>query len=186
MSALASPRLRRLARAARTRDDERCDLCGGAIGERHAHIFDCETRALQCACRPCSILFDHGGSGGSRFRLVRSGVRRVGEVPQLPIPVELAYLVRGDDGRVRAYYPSPAGPVESLLAIDAGSELPPFAPEVEALLVDRVRETNEAWIVGIDTCYRLVALMRRHWHGFTGGDAVKAELDRFFQELRTA
>ncbi len=83
-----------------------------------------------------------------------------------------------------AYYPSPAGSVESLLAIDAAiSSGPPLrAPEIEALLVDRVRGANDAWIVGIDTCYRLVALDAPSiGKGLPAVTPCKVEIDRILR-----
>jgi hypothetical protein len=109
----------------------------------------------------------------------------------LRIPVDMAFFVRGTDrDRVTAFYPSPAGATESLLELDAWSELErenpvlrEMQPEVEALLVNRAGGARAAWLVGLDTCYRLVAVVRRHWSGFTGGTAVWAEIARFFDEL---
>jgi hypothetical protein len=40
------------------------------------------------------------------------------------------------------------------------------------------------WIVPIDDCYRLAAMIRATWQGFTGGDAVWSEIDAFFSGLR--
>ncbi len=82
-------------------------------------------------------------------------------------------------GRVRAFYPSPMGPTESLLGLEAWQELD-LEPDVEALLVDRSRG---CWVVPIDDCYRLVAVIRTRWRGFTGGREVWEEIDRFFADL---
>jgi hypothetical protein len=37
--------------------------------------------------------------------------------------------------------------------------------------------------VPIDDCYRLVAVIRTRWRGFTGGKEVWLEIERFFTEL---
>jgi hypothetical protein len=37
--------------------------------------------------------------------------------------------------------------------------------------------------VPIDDCYRLVAVIRTRWRGFTGGREVWEEIDRFFADL---
>jgi hypothetical protein len=94
---------------------------------------------------------------------------------------------------VVAYYPSPMGPTESLLDLDAWEELeadnPVLAtlePDVEALLVNRARGARDYLLVPIDACYRLVALMRTHWRGLSGGSEVWDEIDRFFREEREA
>jgi hypothetical protein len=39
-------------------------------------------------------------------------------------------------------------------------------------------------MVPLDLCYELVALVRQTWHGIDGGDAARAELDRYFERLR--
>ncbi|HVH13778.1 MAG TPA: DUF5947 family protein, partial [Longimicrobium sp.] len=54
----------------------------------------------------------------------------------------------------------------------------------EALLVNRVRDAREHWLVPVDACYRLVAVMRRHWRGLGGGSEVWTAIDDFFRELR--
>ena len=94
--------------------------------------------------------------------------------------------------RVSAFYPSPAGPTESLLELEAWTELeadnPVLAelePDVEALLVSRARDMREHWLVPIDDCYELVGLIRSRWRGFGGGEEVWAEIDRFFDDLPT-
>ena len=93
-------------------------------------------------------------------------------------------------GRVQAFYPSPMGPTESLLGLEAWAELEranpvlgTLAPDVEALLVNRARGARGHWIVPIDECYALVGLIRTHWRGFTGGAEVWEELARFFETL---
>ena len=82
------------------------------------------------------------------------------------------------------------GATESLLELDAWHALeaanPVLAslePDVEALLVNRARGAACHLIVPIDYPYRLVALIRTHWRGFTGGREVWDEIDAFFADL---
>jgi hypothetical protein len=56
-------------------------------------------------------------------------------------------------------------------------------PLVEALLVNTARGADERWLVPLDDCYRLVALIRREWRGLSGGRQVWPEISRFFEEL---
>ena len=110
--------------------------------------------------------------------------------------LELAQLPRfapaaGFADRVMALYPSPMGPTESLLPLDVWSELesknPILAglePDVEALLVNRVRGSRESFVVPIDECYRLVGIIRTHWRGLSGGREVWKEIESFFTELK--
>ena len=181
------------------RPEERCELCGQPIGGKHRHLVDLSKRQLLCACRPCSLLFDREAAGGDHYRLVPERCTlvegfRLDDLGwrSLRIPVEMAFFVRsGETGRVTAFYPSPGGPTESLLELEAWSELerdnPVLAglrPDVEALLVNRVAGRCEHFIVGLDECYRLVALVRSHWRGFGGGATVWSEIGRFFDALR--
>src|SRR5262249_19956933 len=96
-------------------------------------------------------------------------------------------------GRRVAVYPSPAGPTEADVDarawVDLSAVFPLLAclePDVEALIVrgDRGRPL-EALVAPIDACYALVAIVRRRYRGFDGGDEVRGELDRFFEGLRT-
>jgi Family of unknown function (DUF5947) len=179
---------------------EHCGLCGVPIPDEHRHVLDLDKRELHCACRPCSILFDHSGAGGQHYRLIPERCVVLPGVAlddlawrALGIPVEMAFFVRdGRTHRPRAFYPSPAGTTESQLPLDAWAEIeaanPALAqlePEVEALLVNRTGGVTEAFVVGLDRCYRLVAVVRGHWRGFTGGDEVWRQIGRFFDQLRS-
>ena len=204
MSTPASSRLQRLARpaaAARApaRAGERCELCGEPLPEEHRHIVDMQARALLCACRACVLLLDRDGAGGGHFRLVPERRRRLEDFhlddaawDALAIPVGLAFFFHATPaGRVVAFYPGPMGATESALPLDAWGDLvaanPALAglePDVEALLVNRTPGAREYWLVPIDDCYRLVALIRTNWHGLNGGPEVRAATARFFDDLR--
>jgi Family of unknown function (DUF5947) len=103
----------------------------------------------------------------------------------------MAFFFRSSrEGRVMAYYPSPAGPTESLLGLEAWDEieaanpaLAEMAVDTEALLVKRAKGTRRQWLVPIEDCYALVGLIRTRWRGFSGGAEVWEEIDRFFDEL---
>ena len=97
----------------------------------------------------------------------------------LLIPINMAFFFRSSvEGRIVPLYPSPAGAVESLLPLDAWSEiveenpvLSQLRPDIEALLVNRVGHAHdlseaEYYIAPIDECYRLVGLIRPTGRGF--------------------
>jgi Family of unknown function (DUF5947) len=198
-----SPRLRRLAQATaepppRQEQEERCELCGELLPSEHRHLIDVQDRRLLCSCRACSLLFDRQGAGGGHYRLVPSRRLRLEHFElsdqaweELRIPVEMAFFFRNSTAeRVVAFYPSPMGATESRLDLSAWQELErcnpalsSLEPDVEALLVNRAKGRRGAWLVPIDECYRLVAVIRTRWRGFTGGKEVWDEIERFFEQL---
>lgn len=198
---LASPRLAGLVRLASERAAamrvERCELCREPLGDDHRHVLDVLGRQPLCACRACAVLFDRDAAGGGHFRLIPDRRERVNADSldesaweEIGVPVGLAFISRGGDGAMKVVYPGPAGTIES--AIDdevwerfAGGDvvIASMKRDVEGLLVRRLRGAREQWVVPIDDCYRLVALLRTHWRGFTGGDDVWVEVDDFFAGL---
>jgi hypothetical protein len=178
--------------------DERCELCGGTLPPEHRHVADLARQTLLCACRACAVLLGRSGAGGAHFRLVPERVLCLdgfelgdGQWAALQLPVELAFFFRSTPaGRVVAFYPSPLGATESQLALEAWEELErdnpvlrELEPDVEALLVNRARGARRHFLVPIDRCYGLVALIRTHWRGLAGGAQVWAEIAHFFDRL---
>jgi len=198
---LAASRLGRLAaRAAREREaiQEHCELCGAPVEAEHRHLFDLSRRELMCACRACAILFDREAAGAGHFRLVPDRRLRIDGLElsdlmweELRLPVGMAFFFPSTAAeRVQAFYPSPMGPTESLLELDAWTALEAanpvlgtLAPDVEALLVNRARGARRHYVVPIDDCYALVGLIRTRWRGLTGGTEVWREIGAFFDRL---
>jgi hypothetical protein len=188
--------LRRLAQGPPPRDEvERCDLCGEPLPAEHRHLLDLATGRAECACRACALLFDRGEAGGGHYRLIPQRRRRLAGfdadgrlLAALGIPVDLVFVtVTGATGEAVARYPSPIGLTTHVPAPDAWQHVaaaePALAglePDVEALLI---RRGHDGWLLPIDDCFRLAALLREHWAGFRGGDAVWAEIARFFAQL---
>jgi hypothetical protein len=201
----AVTRLNRLARdAAQAREArsepvvEHCDLCNAPIAPEHRHLLDLESRELLCACQACKILFDRGAAGGGHYRLVSERRLRLDGLELddalwdgLRIPVDMAFFFHSSQaGRVLAFYPSPMGATESQLSLPAWDELvarnpvlETMAPDVEALLVDRVGGAHRHWLVGVDECYALVGVIRTRWRGLSGGTEVWGEISAFFDAL---
>jgi Family of unknown function (DUF5947) len=189
------PRVRQLAAGPASESEEHCDLCAAPVPPTHRHLVDLKDRRMLCACRACALLFDSAAAGGGHLRLLPTRRRRLDDFvlddaqwARLRIPVEMAFFFHNTDAeRVSAFYPSPAGPTESLLELGAWTELsannPTLAelePDVEALLVSRARGMREHWLVPIDDCYDLVGVIRSRWRGFDGGGEVWTEINRFF------
>jgi len=202
---LKSERLQRLARRAPPATAgagvdaaEVCELCGVAVAPVHRHLVDIRSHQLLCCCRPCSLLFDRPAAAQGELRLVPDRrLRLAGFVlpedtwARLGVPIALAFFIREDEpGRALAFYPSPLGRTQSGLDLTAWSEveaanpvLATLAPAVEALLVNRTENRAGTWIVPIEDCYRLVAVIRGHWKGLSGGQDVWPAVDTFFAEL---
>jgi hypothetical protein len=195
---LSGSRLGRLARRSAEpapAAQERCELCGAPIEPEHRHLLDTDGRELLCACRACSLLFADPAASRGHYKLVGDRRLRLDDLDlddvlweELRLPVDIAFFVRRE--RVEAYYPSPMGPTESLLALDAWAALEAANPilrtlerDTEALLVNRVRGARRHWIVPIDECYALVGLIRTRWRGLTGGGEVWREVAAFFDAL---
>jgi len=187
------------ARQAARNAQESCDLCGEPIATEHRHLLNLENREMLCACRACAVLFDSSAAGGSVRKLIPTRYRYLPDFrlsdaqwESLSIPVHMAFFVRNTAAqRVLALYPSPAGPTESLLTLETWEELERqnavlrnMEPDVEALLLNRIRDTRDYYIVPIDECYKLVGIIRTYWKGLSGGPEVKLEIDRFFALLK--
>lgn len=192
--------LRRFAR--KPEAAERCELCSAALGSEHSHLVELSARRLLCACDACALLFDNRANRKfkrvpRRVQLLQSFKITDAQWDDLLIPINMAFFFSSDiENKVSAFYPSPAGAVESLLSMEAWSEIVRENPvlssmesEVEALLVNRVGYAHgssaaEYFIAPMDECYRLVGLIRSHWKGLSGGTEVWQEIGLFFTQLR--
>jgi hypothetical protein len=198
---LASSRLRRLAQqstAEREATLEHCELCSEPIPPEHRHMLDVSRRELLCACRACVTLFGSTAASEGHYRLIPDRRMRIADFElsdlaweELRLPVDIAFLFHSTpDDRVVAFYPSPMGPTESLLKLEAWRDLEvanpvlqTMEPDVEALLVNRAHGARQHWLVPIDECYALVGLIRTRWRGLTGGKQVWEEIASFFDRL---
>ncbi len=176
-------------------------MCSIDLAVEHQHLIDPAARKLICACDACAILFS--SQGATKYKRVP---RRIRFLPQfqmseaqwdgLMVPIEMAFFFKsGATGKVAAFYPGPAGATESLLSLEAWSDIEQenpalleMQPDVEALLANRVGATRgvaaQYYIVPIDECYKLVGLIRLHWHGLSGGTEVWREVTKFFASLK--
>ena len=180
---------------------ERCEICASELSCDHAHLFDIQKRLLVCACEAC--MRTPALAEGSVLRRVPEQVRSLpgfhitdAQWQSLLIPIDMAFFFKSSpQARVVAFYPSPAGAIESLLTLETWAEvandnsaISEMIPDVEALLVNRVGiargVTPEYYIVPIDQCYRLVGLIRAHWRGLSGGTEVWREIGSFFSALK--
>jgi hypothetical protein len=178
---------------------EHCELCSETIPANHHHLLDLSSRTVICACQACSVLFNGQGTGGGKFRLVPRRYLALLDFQisdeqwdEMMIPVNMVYIFQStSSNRIMAFYPSPAGPTESLLDLENWESLisnnpilNDLEPDVEALLINRVRDVREYYIVPIDACYKLVGLIRVYWKGLSGGEEVWKEITEFFADIR--
>jgi hypothetical protein len=191
--------LRQFAR--RERPLERCELCSLGLRPDHPHLIELAQRRLLCTCEACAILFS-----GQRVKFKRVP-RRVfslsdfnlsdAEWDGLMVPINMAFFFENSlEDRVIAMYPSPAGAMESLLALESWNDIRSRNPvlngmesDVEALLANRLgysrgHSAPEYYLLPIDECYKLVGLIRMHWKGLSGGTEVWQELGHFFTNLK--
>jgi hypothetical protein len=176
---------------------ETCELCRVTITPWHRHLLEVAKRQIVCACEACALRFQDvvGGS----YKLIPRDVRTLPDFrlsdaqwDGLAVPISLAFFFYSTPAaRMVAMYPSPAGATESLLPLDTWEMLvaenhllAQMEPDVEALLVNRVGTKQLHCLAPIDTCYRLVGLIRLHWRGLSGGDRVWQEIEQFFDDLR--
>ena len=180
---------------------ERCELCATPVVAVHPHLVEPAERRLLCACTACGVLFSEPGL---RYRRVPDRylydtgfVLSDTQWDELQVPVGMAFfLVNSIRRAVVACYPSPAGATESELSLAAWADgvgasalAGLMEPDVEALLVRRGDAGRgggpaRALLVPVDSCYRLVGLVRLHWKGFDGGAEAWAAIDAFFAELQ--
>lgn len=192
--------LRQFARRREMRPpSEQCELCSAEIPANHRHLLELSKNTLVCVCRPCSILFGDPSAGSGKYRLVPSRYLLLPDFQmtdeqweELTIPVNMVYIFHSTlANRVMAFYPSPAGAMESMLSlqgwdtlVNSNAILKDLEPDVEALLINRVESYREHYIVPIDTCYELVGLIRLKWKGLSGGEEVWKAIAEFFASLR--
>ena len=176
---------------------ERCELCSVELPPEHEHLVEPEGRQLLCACQACALLFDTPVENRYR-RVPRDGCWlsdfRISDAQweSLGIPIGLAFFFHSSPiEKLVAIYPSPAGPTESLLELDAwqgiaekNSVLQQLAPDTEALLVNRIGGQRQYFQTPIDQCYQLIGLIRTHWQGFSGGTEAWNEVARFLDRLK--
>lgn len=190
--------LRRLARRRSPNSaTEVCDFCSLELAPRHRHLLEMTERKIVCVCDACALRFEN--AVGGRFKLVPRDVRALPNFKMsdeqwenLALPIGLVFIFQNSaTGRPAAFYPGPAGATESLLtfshwaeAAADNPELQAMMPDVEALLINRIGSPRHSFIVPVDLCFELTGVIRKHWRGLSGGEAVWQEIESFFGRLR--
>lgn len=165
-----------------------CEFCPAELGEVHRHLLDLDAAVLRCACPGCL-------RGSRRYRPVPRRARRLADFVlddlawlAFGAPVGLVFFARDPrTGRIAAHYPSPAGTATA--AVDAESwavlagpnpQLAALESRVLGLLVDRLGEPPEHWLLPLDRFHRLGARLR----GAVSPEALGDRVAGFLAELR--
>jgi hypothetical protein len=188
-----------LRRFVRAEPVEACEFCNVAIPAEHRHLVEPATRRILCACLVCAEAV--AGRPDQIYRLVPQEGRPLADFRMtdaqwhaLGLPIEMAFLFHSTPaGRPIALYPGPVGAAESPIEARAWSalvadnpSLGELEPDIEALLINRLKGRRAYYRVPIDRCFTLVGLIRTHWRGWTGGDEVWDAIDDFFGTLAEA
>lgn len=176
-------------------------MCSQGLRPDHAHLIELARRKLLCACDACALLFSGQPAKYKRvprrFHALRGFHLTDAEWSGLMVPINMVFFFKNSlENRLIAMYPSPAGAMESLLALESWNEIVLRNPalngmetDVEALLVNRLGyargySSAEYYLLPIDECYRLVGLIRVQWKGLSGGTEVWHEIAEFFRNLK--
>ena len=188
-------RLRKIATPPPQEEVENCNFCGRILSPDHRHLVDLSARKFMCTCEMCMITMAESGDYKplpQRSLELQSFNMSDTVWADFLIPVNMAFFVLSSSrfGAV-AYYPAPTGATESKLKMEAWNQLVQLnpilndlAPDLEALLVNRLGEEGQYYIVPIDTCYKLIGMIRVTWKGIFGGKEVNDIINQFFSELK--
>ena len=173
---------------------ERCELCRTPIPDQHRHLLHLVDRRIVCVCPTCWSL----RSGDPEFRPTGARTLFLEEL-QMPedlwarfaIPIGLAFFMRSSSvGRVVAMYPSPAGPTECELPLDAWDDLVALNPvldgletDAEGLIVNRLADPPQHVLAPIDACYGLVGVVKASWEGISGGAGLSGAVAAYIEAL---
>lgn len=176
-------------------DVERCHFCRKVLPEDHRHLADLSLMKFVCTCEMCLIRnAEEGNYKPLPQRYIHLEDFNLSDQlwSDFLIPVNMAFFVRSTVkvGTI-AYYPAPTGATESKLKMDGWTSLVEInpvlngmAPDLEALLVNRLGDEGDYYIVPVDSCYRLIGMIRVAWKGIFGGKEVNDIINAYFSELK--
>ena len=173
-----------------------CNFCGRTLSPDHRHLVDLSLMKFMCTCEMCMVTLAESSTykplPQRSLELINFNLSDALWSDFL-IPVNMAFFVLSSarNGAV-AYYPAPTGATESKLKMEAWDKLVllnpvlnDLAPDLEALLINRLDEQGQYYLVPIDSCYRLIGMIRVAWKGIFGGKEVNDIIRKFFIELKS-
>lgn len=188
-------KLRKIATPLPEEQVEQCSFCGRLLPADHRHFVDLSATKFMCTCEMCAITL----AESEKYKplpqrsLELEGFRMPDALwSDFLIPVNMAFFVLSStrNGAV-AYYPAPTGATESKLKMEPWNDLVQLnpllnelTPDLEALLVNRLGNVGQYYIVPIDSCYKLIGMIRIAWKGIFGGKEVNDIINQFFSELK--
>ncbi|MEO6221198.1 MAG: DUF5947 family protein [Ginsengibacter sp.] len=194
VSATLISKLRKIAFPIPEKEEEHCNFCNTILPPEHRHLADISVMRFLCTCDMCMIVQAVRGNYKplpQRY-LELTDFKMSDELwSDFLIPVNMAFFVlkSHQDGAV-AFYPAPTGATESKLKMEPWDEmkqlnpvLNDLLPDLEALLMNRLDSTNKYFIVPIDSCYKLIGMIRTSWKGIHGGSEVNDIINKFFVGL---
>ena len=178
-----------------TQATERCDFCSKPISPDHRHFADLTNMKFMCACEVCTVMQAEKGEYRpipQRYKFLDGFEMPESVWAQLKIPVNMAFIVYNSDrNQPIAFYPSPAGSMESELQLasweslnEDNPELQSLAPDLEGFMINRLNKPYEHFIVPIDSCYELIGLIRMTWQGIHGGEKIQDTVRGYFKDLK--
>ena len=194
VSATLISKLRKIAVPPPVELKEHCNFCNSELTSEHRHLVDTSTMRFMCTCDMCMIVQAVKGNYKplpQRY-LQLNDFKMSDELwSDFLIPVNMAFFVlKSNQNGAVAFYPAPTGATESKLKMEPWYEmqelnplLKDLMPDLEALLVNRLESTNKYFIVPIDSCYKLIGMIRTAWKGIHGGSEVNDIINKFFVDL---
>ena len=195
VSASLISKLRKIAVPPVREASEKCNFCNAVLPVDHRHLVDLSAMRFICTCDMCMVVQVVRG----RYKTLPQRYLHMTDFKMSDelwsdflIPVNMAFFVlKSNENGAVAFYPAPTGATESKLKMEPWTQLSELNPELgnlipdlEALLVNRLQEENQYFIVPIDSCYKLIGMIRTAWKGIFGGKEVNDIINKFFNELR--
>ena len=159
-------KLRKITTPVAEPETERCHFCGSVLPAEHRHLADIAQMKFICTCEMCLIKNADVGSYTplpQRFLHLENFVMSDQLWSDFLIPVNMAFFIKSTikQGTI-AYYPAPTGATESKLKmhawnnlVESNAILNELMPDLEALLVNRLQDEGQYYIVPVDSCYQL-------------------------------
>lgn len=194
VSASLISKLRKIAVPPPQDEKEHCNFCNAELPADHRHLVDINAMRFMCTCDMCMIMQAVKGNYKPlpQRSLELTDFKLSDELwSDFLIPVNMAFFViKTNQSGAVAFYPAPTGATESKLKMEPWTEmqqlnplLNDIVPDLEALLINRLDSTNKYFIVPIDSCYKLIGMIRTSWKGIHGGSEVTDIINKFFVEL---